>query len=182
MQVVSVKAATDVDVQTFVKGDDPNKLPSLLKITQTEITNHEPLCTEKRYYSERDPKHEVGWALVKRGICSIPTSPPRRSSVVQIMIELLGTKNGCLWRLAYWWICNIFMMSGLLVLANLRIFVMELMTRDLRRSMTNKPQPLTGSEKIDIIIEIAKGMTYIHSKGYAHGDLKCSSIVVSIWK
>lgn len=62
------------------------------------------------------------------------------------------------------------------------IFVMELMTTDHRRSMTNKPQPLTGSEKIDIIIEIAKGMIYIYSKGYAHGDLKCSSIVVSIWK
>lgn len=45
MQVVSVKAATEVDVQTFLKGDDPNKLPSLLKVTQTEITIHEPLCT-----------------------------------------------------------------------------------------------------------------------------------------
>lgn len=41
MQVVSVKAATDVDFQTFVKGDDPNKLPSLLKITQSEITIHD---------------------------------------------------------------------------------------------------------------------------------------------
>lgn len=45
MQVVSVTTATDVDCQTFVKGDDPERFPSLLKITQTEITIHEPLCT-----------------------------------------------------------------------------------------------------------------------------------------
>ena len=47
--------------------------------------------------------------------------------------------------------------------------------------MTNKPHPLTDSEKLDIT-EIAKGMIYIYSKGYAHGDLMCSNIVVSIWK
>lgn len=140
---------------------------------------------KERYTIERDPKHEVGWALVKRGKWLNSDFATKTFKCGADHDRAAGNQE------------RLFMEASLLVdlqhLHDVRldgfgqfeqqsIFVMELMTTDHRRSMTNKPQPLTGSEKIDIIIEIAKGMIYIYSKGCAHGDLKCSSIVVSIWK
>lgn len=138
---------------------------------------------KERYTIERDPKHEVGWALVKRGKWLNSDFATKTFKCGADHDRAAGNQK------------RLFMEAGLLVdlqhlhdgrLAGFGQFEDfcdgARMTRDLRRSMSNKPQPLTGSEKIDIIIEIAKGMTYIHSKGYAHGDLRCSSIVVSIWK
>jgi serine/threonine protein kinase len=56
--------------------------------------------------------------------------------------------------------------------------LMEFMPeKDLRHYMENHA-PFTRSEQLDIITQIAKGMLYLHTQGYVHGDLKCSNILV----
>ena len=56
------------------------------------------------------------------------------------------------------------------------VFVMELMDGNMRSCIDAKP--FTASETLDIITQIAKGMYFMHTKGYAHGDLKCSNLLV----
>lgn len=66
------------------------------------------------------------------------------------------------------------------------VILMELMDSDLRNFMNlklksapePKPRPFTRSEELNIITQIAKGMYYLHTQQYVHGDLKCSNILV----
>jgi hypothetical protein len=60
--------------------------------------------------------------------------------------------------------------------------VMELMDEDLysvmmRRSMTRKP-PFPIFEAIDLMLQIAQGVCYLHEKKIAHNDLKSHNILV----
>ena len=65
-------------------------------------------------------------------------------------------------------------------------FLMEKMDADLRHFMKKKlepkprpkPRPFTRSAELDIITQIAKGMYYLHTQQYVHGDLKCTNILV----
>ena len=43
-------------------------------------------------------------------------------------------------------------------------------------SITHRPFPF--HETIDIIHQIAKGMLFLHKKGYVHGELRCSNILI----
>ena len=178
-RVVTEKAATGVDVQKFVKGDNPEKLPSYLTISETEIVIGDPVIPYKRN-SERDPKEEVGWAQVKKGkwldldfavkVFKCDADDRADWNQKQLLMEA-----GSLVELQH---PHVVRLVGFGQFAKKSVFVMELMNTDLRKFMDKKPKPLTDSEKLDIIIQIAKGMYYIHTKGYAHGDLKCSNIMV----
>ena len=176
-RVVTEKAATDVDVQKFVKGDNPEKLPSYLRISETEMIIDDLVSPYKRN-SERDPKDEVGWAQVRKGkwldldfaVKEFKCEADDRADWNQ---KQLLMEAGSLVKLRH---PHVVRLVGFGQFEKKSVFVMELMDTDLRRFMDNKR--LTGSEKLDIIIQIAKGMYYIHTKGYAHGDLKCSNIMV----
>ena len=177
-RVVKEKAATDVDVQKFVKGDK-EKLPSYLSISETEMIIKDLVFPYKRN-SERDPKDEVGWAQVRKGewlnldfaIKEFKCDADDRVAWNQNQLLM---EAGSLVELQH---PHVVRLVGFGQFQKKSVFVMELMDTDLRRFMDKKTEPLTDSEKLDIIIQIAKGMYYIHTKGYAHGDLKCSNIMV----
>ena len=177
--VVKEKAATNVDVQKFVKGDNLEKLPSYLSISETEVIIKDLVFPYERN-SERDPKDEVGWAQVRKGKWlnvdfAVKVFKCAADDRVSWNQEQLLMEAGSLVELQH---PHVVRLVGFGQFQKKSVFVMELMDTDLRRFMDKKPEPLTDSEKLDIIIQIAKGMDYIHTKGYAHGDLKCSNIMV----
>lgn len=63
-QLFLENVATDVDVQKCL-NDNAENLPSYLRVSLTEITIYEPICPYKRN-RERDLKHEVCWACVRK--------------------------------------------------------------------------------------------------------------------
>ena len=64
--------------------------------------------------------------------------------------------------------------------------VMELMDGDLAELIANKSRtgsdktksPFTLVEAVDIMLQIAKGMVYMHDMGVAHPHLKCASVLL----
>jgi serine/threonine protein kinase len=56
---------------------------------------------------------------------------------------------------------------------------MEKMTGDLSRLMTQRQNDLPFSmlEVVDIMLQIAKAMRFLHNKEVAHRDLKCRNII-----
>ncbi|KAG0617827.1 hypothetical protein M758_4G018000 [Ceratodon purpureus] len=185
-QVVLDKT-TDLDVKKLVK-DSRDKLPSYLKIAQTEIELGEPVRQYERK-SERDLLHEVGWAEVRKGKfldcdfaikvfnCGADDGSRATWNQEQLLIEA-----GSLVELQH---PHVVRLVGFGQDKKQSVFVMELMDGDLRNFMTTKlkatpkpAKPFTDSEALKIIMQIAQAMYFIHTRGYAHGDLKCSNIVV----
>lgn len=63
--------------------------------------------------------------------------------------------------------------------------VMELMTRDLSSYIkeicgTKKRVPFSLPAAVDLMLQIARGMEYLHSKNIYHGDLNPSNILVKV--
>jgi serine/threonine protein kinase len=66
------------------------------------------------------------------------------------------------------------------------VFLKEKLDADLRNFMKKKlepapgakPRPVTRSEELDIITQIAKGMHYLHTQQYVPKDLNCANVLV----
>jgi len=60
-----------------------------------------------------------------------------------------------------------------------KCLLMEKMIGDLHRLMTQRQNvlPFSMLEVVDIMLQIAKAMWFLHNKGVAHHDLKCGNIL-----
>lgn len=185
---VLLEKTTDVDVKKLVSEDNPEKLPSYLKISPTEIDIGDLVRSYERK-SKRDPMHKVGWAFVRTGkwlnynfaIKVFNCGADDGSQVTWNQKQLL-MEAGSLVELQHPHVVRLVGFGvGFGQDAKQSVFVMELMDNNLREFMDAKPKPgkpFTDSEELDVIIQIAKGMCFIHGKEYVHGDLKCSNVMV----
>lgn len=182
-QVVSEKA-TDVDlpnlVQDFVNAASEERrialLPSYLTIDQKSEIIKGPLIREYVRKSERDPEEQVGWAFVYSGTwlgCNFAFKVFKCGADPHWNERQLLMEVGNLVELRH---PHVVRLVGFGHDDEECVFVMELMDGNLRSCIDAKP--FTASETLDIITQIAKGMCFMHTKGYAHGDLKCSNLLV----
>jgi serine/threonine protein kinase len=56
---------------------------------------------------------------------------------------------------------------------------MEYCAKGSLRKVLNKSNNLPLKYKIFLIRSICSGLSYVHSKGIVHGDLKCDNILLS---
>ena len=162
-------------------------LPSYLTIPRSEI-KWSKLIREYKGRSKRDLEHEVGWAYVYSGQwlgykfaikvfdCRAKgNGDPAAWNQRQLLMEA-----GSLVELQH---PQVTRLVGFGQYSDLSVFVMEFMDGDLRHSIiepriSKLEKPFKDSEAFNVITQIAKGMYFIHTKGYTHGDLKCSNILV----
>ena len=190
-QVLSEKATTNMDVKK--SGASKTALPSYLRIdgkSDIKIDEKQRVREYKRK-SNRDPKEQDGWASVKSGTWLGCDFAIKKFKCGSDAIQAQWNESQLQWeveKLVELQHPHVVRLVGFGKSEEECIFVMELMRQDLRRLIGTRldsseskhdKRPFTESEELDIINQIAKGMYFMHTKGYAHGDLKCSNILVN---
>jgi serine/threonine protein kinase len=170
-------------VKVVVEKSEPTEgkdhLPSYLKIDLSTIIIKDPV-REQEILSKQESKETHGWAIVCEGSwlgCDFAVKVFKSDESNWNKDQLLK-EAGALMELRH---PHIIRFIGFAQDAKLCSVLMELMPeRDLRHFMKQRPagRPFTRSEELDIITQIAKGMLYLHTQGYVHGDLKCSNVLV----
>ncbi|KAG0605665.1 hypothetical protein M758_9G078400 [Ceratodon purpureus] len=61
---------------------------------------------------------------------------------------------------------------------NLRTLIDSRMQKFILPNSLKDCRPFSRSEEISIITQIAKGLLFLHEKGFVHGELKCSNLLV----
>lgn len=165
-------------------GED-GKLPLYLTIDLTTLETNAPVREYVRQ-SSQDPTERDGWALVRNGRwlgCEFAIKVFESRDQSEWNNEQLLKEVGALVELRH---PHVIRLVGFGQDTKRSVILMELMDNDLRNFMKQKlkaapepkPRPFTRSEELDIITQIAKGMYYLHTQQYVHGDLKCSNILV----
>ena len=161
---------------------DSDDLPSYLKIDLSTIEIKDPV-RKQEILSKQESKETHGWAIVCEGTwlgCEFAVKVFKSDESDWNKNQLLK-EVGALMELRH---PHIIRFIGFAEDARLCSLLMEMMPeRDLRHFMKqhmkqHPGRPFTRSQELDIITQIAKGMYYLHTQGYVHGDLKCSNILV----
>jgi serine/threonine protein kinase len=183
----------DLDLETWQQvvsekskpvGED-GKLPIYLSIDLSTVETKAPVRELVRQ-STQDPKDKDGWALVRNGSwlgCEFAVKVFKSGDQSEWNKEQLLKEVGALVELRH---PHVIQLVGFGQDSERSVFLMEKMDADLRNFMKKKlepaprpkPRPFTRSGELDIITQIAKGMYYLHTQQYVHGDLKCTNILV----
>jgi serine/threonine protein kinase len=168
-----------VEKVVWEKSQPPGDiLPNFLKIDMSTINIKDPV-RKLEMLSKHDLTETHGMAVVCEGswlgcefAVKVFKSPQSNWNKSQLLKEV-----GSLMELRH---PHIIRFIGFGQDAQLCFVLMEMMPeKDLRHFMKQRHgRPFTRSQELDIITQIAKGMYYLHTQGYVHGDLKCSNILV----
>jgi serine/threonine protein kinase len=74
---------------------------------------------------------------------------------------------------------NVVQFVGYAVKENQHYIITELMNKDLRMYLKNN-SPLSLPLAVDIMLQIAEGMKYLHESGVMHRDLKATNVLINV--
>jgi len=75
---------------------------------------------------------------------------------------------------------NVVQFIGYAVKENQHYIITELMSKDLQMYLKENNDPLSLPLAVDIVLQIAEGMKYLHESGVMHRDLKADNVLINV--